>query len=148
QLTNRLEAEAYEYFDRIRALGGVIPAIKENFFQREIADASFRYQSEVEAKQRIIVGVNRYKSEDESELELLHIDPALEGEQIERVKALRARRDSAAAEAALARLKQGAEGDENLMPLIVDAAKAYVTMGEMCDTLREVWGVWRETPVF
>jgi methylmalonyl-CoA mutase N-terminal domain/subunit len=148
QLTNRLEAEAYEYFDRIRALGGVIPAIKENFFQREIADASFRYQSEVEAKQRIIVGVNRYQSEDESELELLHIDPALEGEQIERVKALRARRDSAAAEAALARLKQGAEGDENLMPLIVDAAKAYVTMGEMCDTLREVWGVWKETPVF
>jgi methylmalonyl-CoA mutase, N-terminal domain len=147
-LTNRLEAEAYEYFDRIRALGGVVPAIKENFFQREIADASFRYQSEVEAKQRIIVGVNRYQSEDESELETLRIDPALEGEQIERVKALRARRDSAAAEAALARLKRGAEGEENLMPLIVDAANAYVTMGEMCDTLREVWGVWRETPVF
>ncbi len=148
ELTNRLEGEAYEYFDRIRSLGGVIPAIKENFFQREIADASFRYQSEVEAKQRIIVGVNRYQSEDEEELELLHIDPALEGEQVERVQALRARRDSAAAEAALARLKQGAEGDENLMPLMIDAAKAYVTMGEMCDTLREVWGVWRETPVF
>ncbi len=148
ELTNRLESEAYEYFDRIRALGGVVPAIKENFFQREIADASFRYQSEVEAKQRIIVGVNRYQSEDENELETLRIDPALEGEQIERVKALRARRDSAAAEATLARLKRGAETDENLMPLMVDAAKAYVTMGEMCDTLREVWGVWRETPVF
>jgi methylmalonyl-CoA mutase, N-terminal domain len=147
-LTNRLEAEAYEYFDRIRSLGGVVPAIKESFFQREIADASFRYQSEVEAKQRIIVGVNRYQQEDEGELEILRIDPALEGEQIERVKALRARRDSAAAEAALARLKRGAEGEENLMPLIVDAANAYVTMGEMCDTLREVWGVWRETPVF
>jgi methylmalonyl-CoA mutase, N-terminal domain len=147
-LTNRLEAEAYEYFDRIRSLGGVVPAIKENFFQREIADASFRYQSEVEAKQRIIVGVNRYESEDESELEILRIDPALEDEQIERVKALRAGRDSAAAEAALARLKQGAEGEENLMPLIVDAANAHVTMGEMCDALREVWGVWRETPVF
>jgi methylmalonyl-CoA mutase, N-terminal domain len=148
ELTNRLESEAYEYFDRIRALGGVVPAIKENFFQREIADASFRYQSEVEAKQRIIVGVNRYQSEDESELEILRIDPALEGEQVERVQALRARRDPAAAEAALARLKQGAETDENLMPLMVDAAKAYVTMGEMCDTLRDVWGVWRETPVF
>jgi methylmalonyl-CoA mutase N-terminal domain/subunit len=147
-LTNRLEAEAYEYFDRIRSLGGVVPAIKENFFQREIADASFRYQSEVEAKQRIIVGVNRYESEDESELEILRIDPALEDEQIERVKALRAGRDSAAAEAALSRLKRGAEGEENLMPLIVDAANAHVTMGEMCDTLREVWGVWRETPVF
>jgi len=147
-LTNRLEADAYEYFDRIRALGGVIPAIKENFFQREIADASFRYQSEVEAKQRIIVGVNRYQSEDENELEILRVDPALEGEQIARVRALRARRDSAAVERALARLKQGAEGDANLMPLMVDAAEAYVTMGEICDTLREVWGVWRETPVF
>ncbi len=147
-LTNRLEAEAYEYFDRIRSLGGVIPAIKENFFQQEIADASFRYQREVEAKQRIIVGVNRYQSKDENELEILRVDPALEGEQIARVKALRERRDSAAAETALARLRQGAEGDANLMPLMVDAAKAYVTMGEMCDTLREVWGVWRETPVF
>ena len=77
-LTNRLETEAYEYFDRIRALGGVIPAIKENFFQREIADASFRYQSEVEAKQRIIVGVNRYQQQEDTELELLRIDPALE----------------------------------------------------------------------
>ncbi|HEX7255655.1 MAG TPA: methylmalonyl-CoA mutase family protein [Gaiellaceae bacterium] len=147
-LTNRLEAEAYEYFERIRALGGVVPAIKENFFQREIADASFRYQSEVEAKQRIIVGVNRYQQQEDGEIEILRIDPALEDEQIARVQALRARRDSAAAESALRRLKQGAEGDENLMPLIVDAARAYVTMGEMCDALREVWGVWRETPVF
>ncbi len=147
-LTNRLEAEAYEYFDRIRALGGVIPAIKENFFQREIADASFRYQSEVESKQRIIVGVNRYQQHDEQELELLKVDPGLEGEQIARVQALRARRDSAEAERTLARLKDAAAGEENLMPLIVDAAKAYVTMGEMCEALREVWGVWRETPVF
>ena len=147
-LTNRLETEAYEYFDRIRALGGVIPAIKENFFQREIADASFRYQSEVEAKQRIIVGVNRYQQQEDTELELLRIDPALETKQIERVTALRARRDSAKVEETLEALRRGAEGDENLMPLIVDASRAYVTMGEMCDTLREVWGVWRETPVF
>ena len=94
ELTNRLEAEAYEYFDRIRKLGGVIPAIKENFFQREIAEASFRYQHEVEQKQRIIVGVNRYELEDEEPLEILKIDPALEGEQIGRVQALRDRRDS------------------------------------------------------
>ena len=147
-LTNRLETEAYEYFDRIRALGGVVPAIKENFFQREIADASFRYQSEVEAKQRIIVGVNRYQQQEDTELELLRIDPALETKQIERVTALRARRDSAKVEETLAALRRGAEGDENLMPLIVEASRAYVTMGEMCDTLREVWGVWRETPVF
>jgi len=148
-LTNRLEAEAYDYFDRIERLGGVIPAIKENFFQREIADASFRYQSEVEAKQRIVVGVNQYELDEERELDLLRIDPALEQKQIDRVKGLRDRRDSSAVEASLARLKEASVRDDvNLMPLIVDAARAYVTMGEMCDALRETWGVWRETPVF
>jgi methylmalonyl-CoA mutase N-terminal domain/subunit len=149
ELTNRLEAEAYDYFDRIRKLGGVIAAIKENFFQREIAEASFRYQHEVEQKQRIIVGVNRYQHEDEEPLELLKIDPTLEGQQIARVQALRDRRDSATVESALARLKEdAAHEDRNLMPQIVDASKAYVTMGEMCDALRTVWGVWKETPVF
>ncbi len=148
-LTNRLEKEAYDYFDRIDKLGGVIPAIKENFFQREIADASFRYQSEVEAKQRIIVGVNRYQAEEEPPIELLRVDPALEDEQIARVQAVRARRDSGAVEAALAQLKEAASvEDRNLMPPIVEASRAYVTMGEMCESLREVWGVWRETPVF
>jgi len=148
-LTNRLEAEAYDYFERIEKLGGVIPAIEQNFFQREIADASFLYQHEVEQKQRIIVGVNRYELEDEPEVEILRIDPALEGEQIERVRGLRGRRDSAAVESALARLKQAAahEGD-NLMPPLVEASKAYVTLGEMCDALRSVWGTWTETPVF
>jgi methylmalonyl-CoA mutase N-terminal domain/subunit len=148
-LTNRLEAEAYDYFDRIRKLGGVIPAIEENFFQREIADASFRYQSEVEAKQRIVVGVNRYEAQEEAPIELLRVDPALETKQIERVQSTRAKRDSAKVEAALTALKHGAAKDDvNLMPLIVDASREYVTMGEMCDALREVWGVWRETPVF
>jgi methylmalonyl-CoA mutase, N-terminal domain len=148
-LTNRLEVEAYDYFERIEKLGGVIPAIEQNFFQREIADASFLYQHEVEQKQRIIVGVNRYELEDEPEVEILRIDPALEGEQIERVRGLRGRRDSAAVESALARLKQAAarEGD-NLMPPLVEASKAYVTLGEMCDALRSVWGTWTETPVF
>src|SRR6266700_2261905 len=149
ELTNRLEAEAHDYFDRIRKLGGVIPAIKENFFQREIAEASFRYQHEVEQKQRIIVGVNRYQHDDEEPLEILKIDPTLEGKQIAPVEALRARRDSAAVESALAGLKEDAAHEgRNLMPQIVDASKEYVTMGEMCDALREVWGTWTETPVF
>jgi len=148
-LTNRLEAEAYDYFERIRKIGGVIPAIEENFFQREIADASFRYQEEVEAKQRIVVGVNRYEAEEETPIELLRVDPALERKQIDRVQSMRAKRDSAAVEATLASLKEAAAGEGvNLMPLIVEASRAYVTMGEMCDALREVWGVWRETPVF
>src|SRR5216117_1799560 len=93
RLTNELEAQAYDYFDRIEKLGGVVEAIKENFFQREIAEASFRYQSEVEARQRIVVGVNRYELEDEPEPDLLKIDPALETQQIDRVRALRAKRD-------------------------------------------------------
>jgi methylmalonyl-CoA mutase N-terminal domain/subunit len=147
-LTNRIEAEAYDYFDRIEKLGGVITAIEQNFQQREIADASFRYQAEVEAKQRVVVGVNRYQLEDEAEIEILRIDPALEAKQIARVQALRDRRDSVEVERTLARLKQGAERDENLMPLLIDASRAYVTMGEMCDALRETWGTWRETPVF
>jgi len=149
ELTNRLEAEAYEYFRRIRELGGVIAAIKENFFQREIADASFRYQTEVESGQRVIVGVNRYEDPEEKEIEILAIDQALEQKQVDRVRALRSRRDAAAAEESLARLKrEAAEDGVNLMPAIIDASKAYVTMGEMCDALRDVWGIWRETPVF
>jgi methylmalonyl-CoA mutase, N-terminal domain len=148
-LTNRLEQEAYDYFGRIRELGGVVEAIKENFFQREIAEASFRFQSEVERGERVIVGVNRFEDPDEREVEILKIDAALEQKQIDRVQSLRARRDSASAESALARLKRdAAEADTNLMPAIIDASRAYVTMGEMCDSLRAVWGVWRETPVF
>ncbi|HSB39646.1 MAG TPA: methylmalonyl-CoA mutase family protein [Gaiellaceae bacterium] len=147
-LTGRLEAEAYDYFGRIEKLGGVIAAIKDNFFQREIAEASFRYQAEVEAKQRIIVGVNRYQLEDEGEIEILRIDPGLEQKQVERVQALRARRDPAAVDASLARLKEAAREDRNLMPLLIEASRAYATLGEMCDALRETWGTWRETPVF
>jgi len=148
-LTKRLEAEAYDYFERIAKLGGVVPAIEQNFFQREIADASFRYQHEVEQKQRIVVGVNRYELEDEPAVEILRIDPALEDKQIERVRALRGRRDSAAVESTLARVRQAAALEtDNLMPPLIDAAKAYVTLGEMCDALRDVWGTWTETPVF
>ena len=149
QLTNELERQAYDYFERIEELGGVIPAIEQNFQQREIAEASFRYQSEVERGERVVVGVNRYEQEDEQAIEILRIDPVLEQKQVERVQAVRARRDATAAEPALARLKEDAtHEDRNLMEPIMDASRAYVTMGEMCDALREVWGTWRETPVF
>jgi methylmalonyl-CoA mutase, N-terminal domain len=148
-LTSELERQAYAYFDRIDELGGVVAAIEENFFQREIAEASYRYQSEVEQNQRIVVGVNRYQLDDEPEPDLLRIDPALERTQIERVRAVRARRDSRAVEQALAGLKEdAARDDRNLMEPIMAAARSYVTMGEMCDALRDVWGIWRETPVF
>jgi methylmalonyl-CoA mutase N-terminal domain/subunit len=149
RLTSELEAQAYDYFGQIRALGGVVPAIEQNFFQQEIADSAFRYQSEVERGERVVAGLNRYTLHDEQPPEILRIDAALEGKQVERVQAVRARRDSAAVEAALARLREdAAHDDRNLMPTILEGARAYATMGEMCDALREVWGTWRETPVF
>jgi methylmalonyl-CoA mutase N-terminal domain/subunit len=148
-LTSELEAQAYDYFERIEKLGGVVAAIKDNFFQREIAEASFRYQSELESRQRVVVGVNRYELAEDTAPEILRIDPALERQQIDRVQALRTHRDSGEVEAALARLRAGAaDSDRNLMHGIIDASRAYVTMGEMCDVLRDVWGTWRETPVF
>src|SRR5579884_4316917 len=148
-LTTELERQAYEYFERIEALGGVIAAIEQNFMQREIAEASFRYQSEVERGERVVVGVNRYQVEEEQPVEILRIDPALERKQIERVRAVRERRDPAAVQAALARLREdAAHPDRNLMEPLMAASRAYATLGEMCDALREVWGTWRETPVF
>jgi methylmalonyl-CoA mutase N-terminal domain/subunit len=148
-LTTELERQAYEYFARIDELGGVIPAIEANFFQQEIAEASFRFQQEVERGERRIVGVNCYEEDEPDPLELLRIDPAFERLQVERVREVRARRDAPKAEAAMARLRADAAKDgANLMPAIVDAARADVTMGEMCDVLRGVWGTWRESPVF
>jgi methylmalonyl-CoA mutase N-terminal domain/subunit len=147
-LTNELERQAYEYFDRIDKLGGMVAAIEQNFPQREIAEASFRYQQEVESGQRIIVGVNRYQLDNETPPPILKVDPALETKQIERLQALKATRDSQTVEQHLARLKQAAAGDDNLMPILIDAARDYVTLGEICDAWREVWGTWRETPVF
>jgi len=148
-LTDELERQAYAYFERIAKLGGVVEAIKRNFFQTEIAEASFRYQQEVEHGQRRIVGVNAYTMDDDTQPEILHIDPAMEQRQIAKIQALRARRDPATVETKLARLKEDAAYDNrNLMPAIIDAAKADATIGEMCDALREVWGTWRETPAF
>jgi len=148
-LSNRLEQEAYDYFRRIDDLGGMVAAIKQNFPQREIAEASFRYQAEVEEGKRVIVGVNRYQVEEEDEIPILRIDPELERKQVERLRAFRARRDQAQVERRLAELAQAAARDDiNLMPILIDCARAQATLGEMCETLRRVWGTWQETPVF
>jgi len=148
-LTDTLEREAYETFERIRGLGGMVAAIEANVPQREIAESSYRYQQEVEAGLRIVVGVNRYQLADEEPPPILKIDAALERKQIERLRALRARRDTPAVETHLVTLRDAAARDGvNLMPPIVDATRDYVTLGEICDALRDVWGVWREQPVF
>ncbi|HEX3174369.1 MAG TPA: methylmalonyl-CoA mutase family protein [Solirubrobacterales bacterium] len=148
KLTDEMEAAAYDYFARIDELGGMVEAIRRNFPQREIADAAFTYQREVDERKRIVVGVNDFVAEDEEPTPILRIDPALERKQVERLAATRARRDGAAVEAALGELKQAAAGEGNLMPPIVAAARARATEGEMIAALQEVFGTYTESPVF
>jgi methylmalonyl-CoA mutase N-terminal domain/subunit len=148
KLTDEMEAAAYDYFSRIDELGGMVEAIRRNFPQREIADASFAYQRAVDQRRRIVVGVNDFAAEQEEPTPILRIDPALERKQAERLAATRARRDGAAVEGALAELKRAAAGDANLMPPIVEAARAGATEGEMIEALQEVLGTYAESPVF
>jgi methylmalonyl-CoA mutase N-terminal domain/subunit len=147
-LTDEMERAAYEYFARIDELGGMVEAIKQSFPQREIADASFRYQQEVRDRKRIVVGVNEYELEDEEQIPILRIDPALERKQIGRLEASRVRRDSAAVETALSELKEAAASDRNLMPYFIDAARARASEGEMIAALQAVFGTYAETPIF
>ena len=148
KLTDEMEEAAYRYFARIDELGGMVEAIRRNFPQREIADASFRFQQEVDERRRIVVGVNDFVLDEEPETPILKIDPALERKQIERLRATKAGRDEGAVERALAALKEAAEGDANLMPPIIEASRAQATEGEMIATLQEVFGTYTETPVF
>jgi len=147
-LTDEMERSAYEYFARIDELGGMVEAIKQNFPQREIADASFRYQQEVDSKQRIVVGVNDYVLEDDEEIPILRIDPELERKQKGRVEATKTRRDSAEVERTLAELRTAAAAEANLMPPILDCARARVSEGEMIEALQAVFGSYTELPVF
>ncbi|KPJ60370.1 MAG: methylmalonyl-CoA mutase [Latescibacteria bacterium DG_63] len=148
-LTNRLEKEAYDYFEKIERLGGVVKAIDKGFFQKEISDAAYRYQKEIEEKKRTIVGVNDYVLEDEKiEIPVLKIDPEVERIQVQRLKALRERRDGDLVSRRLEALKKAAEGSDNVMPLILDAARAYATLGEIIDVLKGVFGEYKEIPIF
>ncbi|HMI70525.1 MAG TPA: methylmalonyl-CoA mutase family protein [Solirubrobacteraceae bacterium] len=148
-LTDELERQAYRYFQTIDELGWMVAAVKQNYPQREIADASFDLQNEIDAGRRIVVGVNAYRQDDEVPLDILRIDPDLERKQIGRVQAVRARRESPAVQDALAALKQtAAREDANLMPGLLDAARAHVTEGEIVEALQEVFGAYTETPVF
>jgi methylmalonyl-CoA mutase N-terminal domain/subunit len=147
-LTDRLEEQAYEYFRKIDELGGMVDAIKQNYPQREIADASFQLQSEIERGERVIVGVNRYQSGPEEPLEILRIPPELERKQIGRVQAVRARREGEPAERALGELREAAAADRNLMDPLLDCARAHCSEGEIIESLQRVFGTYTETPVF
>ncbi len=142
--TRRIEGEAYEYFRQIEDLGGVLPAIEAGFLQREIADAAYRYQREIDKQQRIIVGVNEYADEQPLQIPILEMDPQGYARQAARLEALRRERDAEAVGAALRAVEGAAKGTENLMPYLIDAVKAYATLGEIIDVLRGVFGTYEE----
>jgi len=145
-LTNEMEQGAWQYIQRIDAMGGMVGAIERGYPQREIADASYRYQTAVDRKEKIIVGVNEYVM-DEKPINILQIDESVARRQEERLKKLRAERSNAEVERRLAALRKAAATDENLMPYLYEAVKAYATLGEICDSLRQVFGVYEETAI-
>ncbi|MFW9934933.1 MAG: methylmalonyl-CoA mutase [Candidatus Thorarchaeota archaeon] len=147
-LTNEMEEETYKYFDRIEKLGGVVESIKKGFFQREISDSAFRYQREIEEKERIVVGVNDYITDDMLEIPVLRIDPEVERVQLTRLQKTRKRRNNQKVEQLLNRLRKAAEGTENLLPHILAAVREYATVGEICNALRDVYGEYQEPIIF
>jgi methylmalonyl-CoA mutase, N-terminal domain len=147
-LTDRMEEQAYGYFAKIDELGGMVEAVKRGYPQREIADAAFELQTDIDAGRRTVVGLNRYTEGDEQATEILRIDPTLERKQIDRVQAVRGDRDGAAVTRCLDEIKRAAGAQRNLMPLLVDAARAHTSEGEIVQALQEVWGDYREQPAF
>ena len=145
QLTNELEEQALEYLKKIDAMGGMLRAIETGYVQREIQESAYRYQKAIETQEQIVVGMNRFQIEEEQPVPVLRIDPALEQAQVQRLQALRERRDNESVTAALEKLEQAAGTTENLLPRILECVEAYATVGEISNTLRRVWGEYRET---
>ena len=144
ELTREIEARAEAYIKRIDEMGGAPAAIEKGYIQREIQESAYRYQREIEESERVVVGVNRFQVEEEKPTNLLRVDPAVRVSQVERLKQLRSERDSGKVEKSLAALKRAAEGDANVMPPIIDAVKAYATLGEICDVMRGVFGEYQQ----
>jgi len=148
-LTNEMEAEAYAYFDKVDALGGVVECVEKGFFQREITEASYRYQKEIEKKERTVVGVNDFIMENEDiSIPVLKIDPEIERSQVERLNKTKRERDNAKLQIAMDGLRKASEGDENVMPHVVACVREYASVGEIMDVWREIWGEWDEPIVF
>jgi methylmalonyl-CoA mutase, N-terminal domain len=146
-LTAEIERRAESYLERIEQLGGMLPAIEEGFVQREISEAAYREQQQVEAGRRVIVGVNRFQTGDERIPPLLRVDPSVVEGQRARLRRVRAERDAGRVEAALAVLAETARGRDNLLPAILECVRAYATVGEICETLRGCFGVYRPSAV-
>jgi methylmalonyl-CoA mutase N-terminal domain/subunit len=148
RLTNELEEEAFAYINKIDDMGGMVAAIERNYPQMEIADAAYKYQTQIDSMEKTVVGVNKYCTEEEIPVDVLHIDPELEKKQIERTNQIKERRDKGTLAAALNRLCEAAQGKENLMPFIIDAVNALATEQEICDVFRDVFGVYRDPGVY
>jgi len=144
ELTNEIEQRAIDYLDKIDALGGTLHAIESGYIQREIQQAAYEYQRGIETNDEIVVGINRFQSDENAKIKTLRVDPSVEEGQVARVRALRERRDSTIAEAALVRLEESARGSENVLPRILECVEAYATVGEISNRLRRVWGEYRE----
>ena len=144
-LTEEIERRAREYVERIEAMGGMLVAIEKGFVQREIEQAAYEYQKSVESGEQVVVGVNRFTVEEETSVPVLRIDPEIERTQVERLQRVRARRDARRVQECLQRVEETARGDENLMPLILEAVEAYATVGEISDALRRVFGEYKES---
>ncbi len=147
-LTNELEKGAYEYFEKINKLGGVIPAIEKGFFQQEIARSAYEYQKALERKEKYHVGINIFVEEEKPEIEILKIPPEVEIEQIKNLKKVKKGRNSARVKEKLKDLRKAAASGDNLMPFILECVRVYATLGEMCNTLKEEFGVYREPIIF
>jgi len=148
RLTKDMEEEAFVYIKKIDDMGGMVAAIERNYPQMEIADAAYKYQTQIDSNEKTVVGVNKYSTEEEIPVDILHIDPELEKRQIERTNHIKERRDKGAAAAVMNRLSEAAQGNENLMPFIIDAVNAYATEQEICDVFRDVFGVYRDPGVY
>jgi methylmalonyl-CoA mutase N-terminal domain/subunit len=147
ELTNEIERDAYRYFEQINDFGGVLPAVEAGFFQREIMESAVRYQREIEKRERIIVGVNDYQTEEALEVPILRIREESQRRHLERLNRVRRERDETAAQACLDRLRDASRGDENLMPYFIDAANAYCTLGEIMGVMRKVFGEFKEIAI-
>jgi len=144
ELTNEIEQRAVDYLDKIDAMGGMLRAIESGYVQREIQNSAYEYQRAVESNTAIIVGVNRFQNDEETRVKTLRVDPAVEKAQVERVRALRQRRDANACETTLVKLEAAARGTENVLPRMLDCVEAFATVGEISNRLRGVWGEYRE----
>jgi methylmalonyl-CoA mutase N-terminal domain/subunit len=147
ELTNQIEAKAMEYIEKIDSMGGMLKAIENGFPQREIQEAAYRYQKSVEVQDAIVVGVNKFQVEEDETIPILKVDPKIERNQVERLRAMRDRRDNTRTEHLLKKIEDAASTEQNLMPLMLDAVEHNVTVGEISHRLRRVWGEYRETGV-